>query len=153
VQRGLDVQFYQSDYAATVLRLTPPADPERFWLLGPVPPAAVAELLARSDVHVYASRPFGVSRSLVEAMAASRVVVAADTEPVREFVTHGQTGLLVSGTEPERWADAVRAVLDDPDDHRPLGEAAAALVRERYTRDVTLPVLAERLHRLVSLGN
>jgi glycosyltransferase involved in cell wall biosynthesis len=152
VQRGLDVQYYQTDYADTVLRQTPPADPERFWLLGPVPPAAVADLLARSDVHVYPSRPYGVSRSLLEAMAAGRVVVAADTGPVREFVTHGQTGLLVPGAEPEHWAEAVRVVLDDPDGHRPLGEAAAAVVRERYARDVTLPNLAERLHRLVSLG-
>ena len=34
------------------------------------------------------------------------------------------------------------AVLGDPVAHRPLGEAAAALVHERYAQDVTLPALA-----------
>ena len=60
-----------------------------------VAPAAVAEVFAASDLHVAPSRPFPVARSLLEAMAAGCVVLGSDTEPHREVVSSGKTGLLV----------------------------------------------------------
>ena len=131
---------------------TPPHDGERFWLLGSVTPAGVAELLAASDLHVYPSWPHAVSRSLVEAMSAGCVVLAWDSEPVQEFLTHGQTGLLVLPGDADAQRRLAQAVLRDPAGHRPLGEAAATLVRERYAQDVTLPALARQFDRLVERG-
>src|SRR5262249_54283707 len=75
-----------------------------------------------------------------------------DTEPVREFLSHGRTGLLVAADDPEGQERMALAVLDDPAAHRPLAEAAAALVRERYARDVTLPQLAVLFDRLATRG-
>jgi glycosyltransferase involved in cell wall biosynthesis len=152
VDRGLDVAHFGTDYAAELLRRTPPHDPARLWLLGAVCPATVAELLAASDLHVYLSRPYPVSRSLVEAMAAGRVVLAADTDPVREFLTGGVSGLLVPADDPDALFAQAAAVLTHPAEHRPLGEAAAELVRQRYARDVTLPALAEWFGRLAAGG-
>jgi glycosyltransferase involved in cell wall biosynthesis len=152
VDRGLDVEFYGQDYPAHLLRQTPLADPERFWFLGPAPQAVVAELLAASDLHVYPSRSYAVSRSLAEAMAAGCVVLAWDSEPVREFVAHGETGLLISPEDPESAVQTARAVLADRARHRPLGEAAARRVRERYAQDVVLPALAREFDRLVQRG-
>jgi glycosyltransferase involved in cell wall biosynthesis len=143
VQRGLDVQFFNKDYRAHMLMHLPPPDPERLWFLDNVRQADVADLLATSDLHVYPSRPYPVSRSLLEAMAAGCVVLAGDTEPVREFVTHGATGLLVPPAEADAWEERALTVLDDPAGHRPLGEAAAKHIREHYAQDVTLPKLAE----------
>jgi glycosyltransferase involved in cell wall biosynthesis len=152
VQRGLDVQFYQKDYKAHLLAQHPPHDPERFWFLGAVPPAVVAGVLAASDLHVYPSRPYPVSRSLVEAMSAGCVILAADTAPVREFLTHGETGLLVPAADADAWERQALAVLADPAAHRPLGEAAAERVREHYDRDAALPALAELFGRLAERG-
>jgi glycosyltransferase involved in cell wall biosynthesis len=149
VQRMLDVEFYNKDYAAHVLGQVPPHDPERLWLLGPATPDAVAELLAMSDVYVYPSRPYIVSRSLVEAMSAGCVVLAADEEPVREFITHEETGLLIPSDDRDAWEQAARVVLDAPASFRPLGERAAALVREKYSQEVTMPQLAALLGQLV----
>jgi glycosyltransferase involved in cell wall biosynthesis len=149
VQRGLDVQFYNQDYRAHVLARTPPCDPERFWFLGHTGHEVVADLLAASDLHVYPSRPYVVSRSLLEAMAAGCTVLAWDTDPVREFIDHGRTGLLVPPDDPAAIERQARAVLRDPAAHRELGEAAAALIQERYAQDVTLPGLAALFDRLV----
>jgi glycosyltransferase involved in cell wall biosynthesis len=150
VDRGLDVLHFGRDYAADVLAHEPPADPARFRLLGEAGPAAVAELLTASDLHVYPGRPHPVARSLVEAMAAGCVVLAADTEPVREFLTPGQAGLLVPPDDADAAFAQARAVLADPGAHRPLGAAAADLVRRRYARDVTLPALAAWFDQLVA---
>jgi glycosyltransferase involved in cell wall biosynthesis len=148
VQRGLDVRFFNQDYHAHLLAQTPPHDPQRLWFLDEVRPAVVAELLTASDLHVYASRPYPVGRSLLEAMAAGCVVLAADTAPVREVLTHGETGLLVPPVDFEAWERQALAVLRDLAGHRALGEAAAARARQHYDRDVTLPVLAEHFTRL-----
>lgn len=146
VQRGLDVSFHNQDYRAHLTSQTPIHDPSRFWFLDTVRPAVVAELLAASDLHVYPSRPYSVSRSLVQAMASGCVVLAWDTPPVREFLEHGKTALLANDLDSaERMA---LATVRDPAAHRPLGEAAAMLARERYSQEVTVPALAEHFDRL-----
>jgi glycosyltransferase involved in cell wall biosynthesis len=150
VERMLDVRYYAQDYSSALLAQMPPPDPERLWFLGPATPSIVVDLLAVSHLHVYPGRPYPVARSLLEAMAGSCVVLAADSSPVREFLTDGQTGLLVPAGDEDAWERQARRVLDDPAAHRPLGEAAAQLVRERYAQDVTLSALATVFDRLVS---
>jgi glycosyltransferase involved in cell wall biosynthesis len=148
VQRGLDFRFFNQDYAARVLRDNPPHDPQRLWMLGSVPPRVVAEVLSASDLHIYPSRPYPVSRSLLEALAHGCIVLAADTEPVREIVTDGQTGLLADARDLDALEKQACAVLDDLAGHRSLAETAAQMVREKYAQDVTLPRLAEYFNEL-----
>jgi glycosyltransferase involved in cell wall biosynthesis len=148
VQRGLDVQFYNTDYGAHVLGQSPAFDADRFWQLGAVTPNAIQELLAVSDLHVYPSREYTVSRSLVEAMSAGCVVIAADSAPVREFISDGESGLLVPERDGDAWERKALDVLDTPANYRAIGQRAAALAREQYDCDVTLPRLAAWFDRL-----
>jgi glycosyltransferase involved in cell wall biosynthesis len=67
------------------------------------------KLLKRSDCHVYLTYPFVASWSLREALASGCALVASDTPPVREFVTHRRTGLLAPFLRP----DAVLTLLED----------------------------------------
>ena len=152
VSRTLDVHFHGREYREEVLRSYPPADPDRLWFAGTLAPPALAEVLARSDLHVYPSRTFAASRSLLQAMASGCVVLASDDDPVREVVRAGVDGLLVDPKDPEAWALAANRVLDDPAGHAALGASAAERVRSHYDRGATLPGLAERLNQLVGLG-
>jgi glycosyltransferase involved in cell wall biosynthesis len=149
VHRGLDIQFYRQDYPAHVLAQTPLVDPARVWFLSAVLPTIVAEVLAASDLTVYPSRSYPVAHALLEAMAMGCTILAWDTAPLREFLTHGQTGLLVEPNDPDAAERLALAVLDDPSAYRPLGEAATRLVHERYAQEVTLPALAAQFDRLV----
>jgi glycosyltransferase involved in cell wall biosynthesis len=153
VQRGLDTDFFNRDYRAHVLTESPPLDPDRLWFLGSVSHSVVAEVLAASDLHVYPSRPYVVSSSLVEAMAAGRVVLAWDTAPMREFVSDRKNGLLVPPDDADLAAELAQRVLNDPAAHRPLGEAAAAHVRDRYSQEATMPELASVFTDLVNQSN
>lgn len=152
VGRMIDLRHYGQDYASSLLGQAPLHDPSRLWMLGQVPPDTVADLLAASDLHIYASRPHPVSRSLPEAMAAGAVVLGWDSEPLREFLEPGRTGLLAPTDDPEAAVRLALAVLDDPAAHRPLGDAAAAVARARFSQDVTLPRLAGLLSDLVESG-
>jgi glycosyltransferase involved in cell wall biosynthesis len=150
VRRGLDIEFHNRDYAAHLMERNPPLAPDRLWFLGQRAPSEVAEVLAASDLHVAPSRPYPVARSLLEAMAAGCVVLASDTEPHREVLSHGQTGLLVEERDDGALAKQALAVLADPAAFLPLGIAARAIVNERYSQDACLPRLAEQFGFLAS---
>ena len=124
VTNGIDVRFFGRDYRAHALAKDVPADPDRLWFLGAAAPPVVAELLGVTDLHVYPSRPYAVSRTLVGAMAAGCVILAWDTPAIREFLTPERTGLLTAA-DMDAALGLARAVLRDPAGHRPLGEAAA----------------------------
>jgi glycosyltransferase involved in cell wall biosynthesis len=76
--------------------------------------------------------------------------LATDTEPHREVLSHGQTGLLVDELDSDALAKEALAVLAGPAAFRPLGDAASALVQERYSQDACLPRLAQEFGRLAS---
>lgn len=113
-------------------------DRSRFVFTGPIPEGDLAALLAITDLHIYLTVPFIPSWSLFDALSCGAVVLASDTAPVREVVTHGKTGLLVPFFDADGFADAADQVLDDRAAFRPLGAAAAALIRERYSVDVSV---------------
>lgn len=92
-------------------------------------PDLVAVLRA-SDVHLYLTVPFVLSWSLLDAMATGCLIVASDTQPVREFMTDGRTGLLVPPHDPAELAAKIGQALDAPAGHRRLRAAARAMVVE-----------------------
>lgn len=150
VRRGLDVAFHNKDYAAHLLAQRPTLDTNRIWFVGASPPSIVAEVLAVSDLHIAPGRAYPVARSLLEAMAAGCVVLASDTEPHRQVIHTGEAGLLVNAEDADALVRVALSVLDDPAAHRPLGDAAAALVKERWSQDECLPHLAEQLYTLAA---
>jgi glycosyltransferase involved in cell wall biosynthesis len=113
----------------------------RFLFLGHVEPAAVAELLCLSDLHVYLSVPFVVSWSLFNALACGCTVLAADTAPIREVIEAGRTGLVEPLFDVEGLVQTALQVLRDPGAHRPLGRAGRALMEEKYSLDACVPKL------------
>lgn len=107
-----------------------PLDPNRTHWLGILQTKQYEQLLAFSDVHLYYTVPFVLSWSLLEAMATGCCIVASDTEPVREVMAHGQSGVLVPFFEPEQAAQAVSELLEDPDRRRLLGRQARLAARQ-----------------------
>jgi glycosyltransferase involved in cell wall biosynthesis len=152
VSRALDTSYHGRDYREVALQNDPSPDADRLWFPGYVDPKSLADILAISDLHVYPSRTYPVSRSLLQAMATGRVVLASDDPPVREIVRGGVDGLLVPPDDPDAWVRLANAVLDDPSGFAPLGASARGVVLERFDRGVTLPRLAGRLNQLAGLG-
>jgi glycosyltransferase involved in cell wall biosynthesis len=145
---SVDVRFFGQDFRAQALAADPPPDPARLWLLDHAPRSLVVEVLAASDLHVYASRPYCVSRSLVEAMAAGCLILAWDSPAVREFLTPDETGLFVPPDDSAAAESIARKALSDLAAYRPLGLAAAKRARTCFSQDVTLPALAAHFNSL-----
>ncbi len=152
VVRTLDVAWHGRNYRDHLLQLAPPTDPGRVWFPGAVTPQALAEILARSDLHVAPGRTYPISRSMLQAMAAGTVVLATDNAPNREIIEHGIDGWLAPADDPDAWFRRTLEVLDDRATHEPIGQSARQTALERFDHDATLPRLAERLNLLAGLG-
>lgn len=113
-------------------------DPARVHFLPMLPYEQYIRLLQVSAVHVYLTFPFVLSWSLVEAMATGCVLVASDTAPVREAISHDVDGLLTPFHDPDALAEKVASVLANPEAFARLGRAARAKALARYSREACL---------------
>jgi phosphatidylinositol alpha-1,6-mannosyltransferase len=83
----------------------------------------------------------GWGNVFIEAAACGRPVVVGDSGGSRESLVHGETGLLVDGSDVDEVADALATLLEDPPYARRLGKAGRARVERLHT----WPRVAERL--------
>lgn len=99
---------------------------------------SAVEAMAGYDLVVVPSHqePYGTVSA--EAAAAGRPVVASGVGGMREVVIDGETGLHVPPGDPRALAEAVGALLDDPDRMRAFGaralERAGRFSPARYAR-------------------
>jgi glycosyltransferase involved in cell wall biosynthesis len=91
-------------------------------------PSALADL----DVVVLSSRNEGTPVALIEALAASRPVVATDVGGVRHVVQDGETGWLCGGGDAAELARLLRQVIAQPEASRHLAEVGRLRVAERF---------------------
>jgi glycosyltransferase involved in cell wall biosynthesis len=93
--------------------------------------------LAAADVVVHAStEPEAFGRTVIEAQAMARPVIAADLGGPRETVEEGVTGWRVRPGDPEALAAALARVLALPEAERAaIGAAARAAVLRDYTTE------------------
>lgn len=95
--------------------------------------AELPEVLDALDAFVLMAAGADEScRAALEAMAVGRAVVARRVGAMAETVQHGTTGLLVDDDRPESVAAALRAMLDDPDRTRAMGEAGRRRAEEVF---------------------
>ncbi|MEX0842482.1 MAG: glycosyltransferase family 4 protein [Xanthobacteraceae bacterium] len=99
-------------------------------LLGHVEP--IETVWARAHIAVLPSRREGLPKSLLEAAAYGRPMVATDVPGCREIVLPDQTGLLVPVDDPAALADAIATLAKSPHLRARYGAAARRLAVERF---------------------
>jgi len=95
----------------------------------------ILSLLKGLDVFVMSSITEGLGTSILDAMAASRAVVATTAGGMPEAVEDGVTGVLVPPRNPPALAEAILRLLRDPPLRRRMGEAGLARVRAQFNVD------------------
>jgi len=92
----------------------------------------IPQLLPLLDVFVLPSLYEGFGIAILEAMAAGRPVVATTVGGIPEFVTHGETGILVEPGDATVLARAINRILANPDQARQMGLRGQSHVREKF---------------------
>lgn len=90
------------------------------------------ELFSGIDILISTSRREGFGRTIIEAMAAGRPVIARRAGGPENIIEHGVNGLLVSGDDPEELAGAVGSLISDPGLRASLVSNARAECSARY---------------------
>ncbi len=90
------------------------ADRTRF--LGKLVPEEMPEAFSAADVLVLPSEREGWANVLLESMACGTSVVSRAVAGALDLVTCPEAGLLVDGSDPEAYADAIQRVLASPED-------------------------------------
>lgn len=90
------------------------------------------EVYADLDVVTLCSNNEGSPVALIEALAAARPVVSTRVGGVPNVVADGESGLLVPPRDPAAFAEAVLALLRDPERAAQLGEAGRRTVFPRH---------------------
>src|SRR5438132_4111361 len=85
------------------------------------------------DLFVMSSVTEGLGTSLLDAMAASRPIVATTAGGIPEIVEDSVNGLLVPPRDHHALADAIVRALKDADLRQRLADAGFARVNERFT--------------------
>lgn len=92
----------------------------------------IPRVLAAMDVYVQPSANEGLSKSILEAMAAGRPVIATNVGGVQEVITNEETGLLISPGSSSAIGAAIVDLLDHPEKRLTLGRAARSHVIEQF---------------------
>jgi glycosyltransferase involved in cell wall biosynthesis len=114
-------------------------DLSRLHFTGLLPYNQYLQVLQASSVHVYLTRPFVLSWSMLEAMATGCVVLGSDTPPVKEMIEDGVNGLLVDFFSIEAIVERIEEVLDHQDRMADLRIKARETIEENYNLARLLP--------------
>ena len=123
-------------------------DRDRLHFTGRLPRNLYREVLLASSVHVYLTVPFVLSWSMIEAMSAGCLLVASDTDPVREVVHDGENGRLVDFFDTGALAERICEALERPGAFAHLREGARQTAAERYAASKLVPLRARLLEAM-----
>jgi len=98
-------------------------------------------LLQALDIFVLPSLSEGIPMALLEAMAASRSVVASRVGGTPEIIEDGCEGFLVEPMDVNSLAERCRRLIEFPDVARKMGEQA----RKRVERNFSATAMADRV--------
>ncbi|MEO0952835.1 MAG: glycosyltransferase, partial [Pseudomonadota bacterium] len=111
--------------------------------VGQVPHSAVPAEIGKLDVFVALSRQESFGVAVLEAGAAGRPVVVSDADGLVEVVQHGQTGLVVPREDVVGAAEALRELIENPEQRQALGSAGREQVSTGYGWDQSVSKMLE----------
>lgn len=99
--------------------------------LGKVPHIEIPKILKKTCIVVLATEFEGSPKSIIEAMAAGKPIVASDIPPIKEIIKNGKTGLLAKNT-PEDFAEKIVMFLNNEVLRNKLGYNAHKHAEEKF---------------------
>jgi glycosyltransferase involved in cell wall biosynthesis len=99
----------------------------------------VRDVIADADCVVLPSYTEGMPRSLLEAAAMGKPIIASDIPGCRQIVKNGENGFLVAPRDSQSLAAAMATMLEMPArDQRVLGERARLRVEEEFDERIVV---------------
>ncbi len=111
----------------------------------------VKSMIAQADVVILPSYREGTPRTLLEAAAMSRPLIATDVPGCREVVQDGVNGFLCKAEDANSLAQKINLFLAlSPAEHRAMAQASRRLVEERFDEKIVIGEYLRMISRLVT---
>ncbi len=107
------------------------------------------EEIPDAAILVYVTNSEGLGRGAMLAMSAGVPVIASNVGGLPEVIRHGENGLLVENDE-AAISNAIRQLLDHPEQARQIGAAARRTIIERFTVDRMVASTLEAYRRVLA---
>lgn len=117
--------------------------------LGVVTGEEKIRLFKNSDVFVLPTYFYleGQPVVILEAMAAKLPVITTDRGSIKEMITHGQNGFIVSPQSPHEIAEKTALLIEDKNLRRRMGEESRRMVKERFSLNQYVEGVVEVIER------
>jgi glycosyltransferase involved in cell wall biosynthesis len=122
---------------------------KHFAFAGLVPPEQVPRYVGIMDVLVHLSRREGLPRTLPQALAAAKPVVAFDCDGAREVCRDGETGFLLPPGDRAGLENRLLRLAQDAGLRARLGARGQALVKETFSVERMVDQLDDLYARLL----
>ncbi|PWW07540.1 lipopolysaccharide/colanic/teichoic acid biosynthesis glycosyltransferase [Paenibacillus cellulosilyticus] len=107
---------------------------------------SIVPWLAMADAVALTSEKEGIPRSIMEAMALGKPVVATNVPGTKELVVHGETGLLAEYRNADKLAEALAEVMLSESKRSQFGAAGRARIASAFTESIVVQRLL-RMYR------
>lgn len=122
---------------------------ERAHFVGRIPHAELPAYLVASDAFVSVPSVDATAVSLLEAMACGTPVIVSSLASALEWVTDGESGLVVPPRDAPSLERAVLRLIDSPDLRAAVGARSAGIVRARADHKVHMARMESLCEELV----
>ena len=93
----------------------------------------ISPLLASAEIFILPSRWEGLSRALMEAMAAGLPVIASKVDGIKDLITDGVNGLLVPSEDAEALGNSILQLIDNAEMRKRIAAAGQAHVLQVHS--------------------
>lgn len=109
----------------------------------------IDELYPLFDIFVLPSHREGFPRTIIEAQAAARPVIATDIRGCREAIDDGKTGILVPQKNSEKLAEAIGYLLLSPERAKDMGKAGRKKIEREFNEKIIFDRIKKEYVRLI----
>ena len=108
----------------------------------------IPQLLSISDIFVLPSYREGLPRSIIEAMAMKKPIIATNIRGCREEVVHGENGFLVEKQNALQLYKKLTLLIDQEELRKQFGKNSRKIVEIKFNEEIVIQKQYELFNRL-----
>ena len=112
----------------------------------------ILRMLGSSKIFIALTVNDGLPSTLVESMALGAFPIHSDLEPIREWITDKENGLLISPTNPEECAQAIITAIQGDNLVNAAADTNATLVSDKLSTEVVRKQALEIYEKILKTG-
>ncbi|MBB5179380.1 glycosyltransferase involved in cell wall biosynthesis [Planomicrobium koreense] len=109
----------------------------------------IAQLMGISDVFILPSHREGLPRSIIEAMALNKAVIASNIRGCREEIIHGENGYLFEKGNSFKLEIIMDKMISNPQATKKMGEKGRAFVEKYFDEEKVLSIQIDLFNKIL----